>query len=65
MRGLFQCVKYLAILKAVERVSGGVRDVRAVLVLEGQLPNRLISLRNMLGVRVYETPFVDKVSKAT
>lgn len=62
VRGLFQCVKYRAVLKAVERVSGGVRDVRAVLVLEGRLPGRLIQLRNMLGVRVYETPFADKVS---
>ncbi|MCP1550220.1 MULTISPECIES: hypothetical protein [Methylorubrum] len=65
VRGLFQCVKYRAILEAVERVSGGVRDVRAVLVLEGQLPSRLIPLRNMLGVRVYETPFFSKGLEAT
>ncbi|GEP12021.1 hypothetical protein [Methylobacterium gnaphalii] len=57
VRGLFQCIKYSAVLEAMERVCGGTRVVQVFLVLEGQLPARLIPLRNMLGVRVLEAPF--------
>lgn len=54
VRGLFQCVKYRAVMMAVQAVEGEIRDVRAVLVLEGNLPSKLIALRNVLGVTVYE-----------
>ena len=53
-RGLFQCVKYRAVMLAVQAVKGEIRDVRAVLALEGKLPLELVALRNILGIEVYE-----------
>ncbi len=54
-RGLFQCVKYLAVQEAVIRTQRKVRSVRAILVLEGTLPRNLVALRNVLGVDVIES----------
>jgi hypothetical protein len=54
MRGLFQCVKYRAVMEAVQAVRGRERNARAILVLEGILPAVLIPLRNMLGIEVLE-----------
>lgn len=53
-RGLFQCVKYRAVMEAVQAAEGRPRAARAILVLEGKLPPALISLRNVLGVEVQE-----------
>lgn len=53
-RGLFQCVKYKAVMKAVTAVNGGRDHVRSVLVLGGALPAELVSLKNILGVDVVE-----------
>jgi len=53
-RGLFQCVKYLAVIDAWRGYEGDGRDRRALLVLEGELPRKLIPLRNTLGVKVIE-----------
>lgn len=55
VRGLFQCVKYRAVMEAVQASEGYVRDARSVLVLEGRLPRNLVPLRNILGVEVYES----------
>jgi hypothetical protein len=54
VRGLFQCVKYKAVMAANLLAEGKKRPVKAVLVLEGRLPHSLIPLRNILGVTVYE-----------
>lgn len=54
-RGLFQCVKYKSVMRAVELVEGTGRDVDVFLVVEGDFPPRLVPLRNMLGVSVIET----------
>jgi hypothetical protein len=53
-RGIYQCVKYLAVMRAVQTADGRDRSARAVLVLEGKLPANLVSLKNMLGVEVIE-----------
>lgn len=55
-RGLFQCVKYRALMEAVRaaRALAPFGAVRAVLVLEGRLPASLVPLRNTLGVEVVE-----------
>ena len=53
-RGLFQCVKYRAILKACRSLEGGTYEADALLVIEGSLSKELISVRNTLGVRVIE-----------
>ena len=53
-RGIFQCVKYRAVMDAM--VSIEQRDVcaRAILVLGGALPDKLRLLKQALGVEVLE-----------
>lgn len=55
VRGLFQCVKYRAVMEAVLLTESRPKNVRALLVLESKLPQSLIPLRNMLGVEVVES----------
>ena len=55
VRGLFQCVKYLAVMRAVLNTENQKEhDVRAVLVIESDFPEELIGLRNALGVEVID-----------
>lgn len=54
VRGLFQCVKYDAVLNAMLVTEQRDTKVRAVLVLEGFLPPALMSMKHMLGVEVLE-----------
>jgi hypothetical protein len=49
-RGIFQCVKYRAVLDAVLLAEGRPQNSRAILVLGGLMPPGLLSLANMLGV---------------
>jgi len=51
-RGLFQCVKYGAVMKAQSQALGRDLAVRAVLVLGAPMPEQLLSLKNMLGIEV-------------
>lgn len=53
-RGLFQCIKYRAVVEAVQVATARPQSARAVLVLEGKLPQSLVVLRNLLGVEVVE-----------
>jgi hypothetical protein len=53
-RGLFQCVKYRAVQEAVLLAESKPQNVRAVLVLESNLPPALVPLRNMLSVEVFQ-----------
>jgi len=61
-RGLFQCIKYSAVLEAVIAAENSSDSFDAVLVLESQFPDDLDlqKLRRILGVRV-----VDNVSVST
>jgi hypothetical protein len=54
VRGLFQCVKYRAVMEAVQAADGCARNARVILVLEGKLAHDLVPLRNTLGVEVCE-----------
>lgn len=54
LRGLFQCVKYKALMEADQNVNGQARSARAVLVLEGTLTARLLPVKSALGVEVFE-----------
>lgn len=54
IRGLFQCIKYRAVMEAVLVSQSLPQNARAILVLESKLPQSLISLRNLLGVEVVE-----------
>ena len=54
IRGLYQCVKYQAVMQAVEASENRERSARSVLVLEAKLPPELVSLRNILGITVHD-----------
>lgn len=54
IRGLFQCVKYKAVIEAVQLSTSKPQNARSILVLESKFPNALIPLRNILGVEVIE-----------
>jgi hypothetical protein len=49
-RGLFQIVKYQAVLSAMESVSKTPRKVKVYLVLESAFPADLVPVRNTLGL---------------
>ena len=53
-RGLFQCVKYKAVMTAECAVQGKRKDVDALLVVEGKLPPDLLALANTLGIQFAE-----------
>ena len=61
LRGLFQCVKYRAILKAQRNLKGKTYKVDARLAIEGILPNNLAWVKNMLKVKVFENIQVSNV----
>ncbi|TLS17956.1 MAG: hypothetical protein FDZ72_11640 [Betaproteobacteria bacterium] len=54
VRGVFQCVKYQAVLDAVLLSKSMAVDARAILVLEANLPESLKPLCNLLGVEVVD-----------
>jgi hypothetical protein len=54
VRGIFQCVKYQAILDAVLLSESKEIDARALLVIEDKLPASLQPLCNLLGVDVID-----------
>jgi hypothetical protein len=54
-RGLFQCVKYRAVLIARAAYERDDRTITVCLALGGALPARLIPLRNSLGIEVFES----------
>ncbi|MCP5230848.1 MAG: hypothetical protein H6948_01925 [Zoogloeaceae bacterium] len=53
-RGLYQCVKYQAVLEARQAANGEPQNVRTILALGGELPAELLSLKNVLGIEVIE-----------
>jgi hypothetical protein len=55
IRGLFQCVKYHAVLEAFLLSTGRTPNVRTVLVTTRPLPAELLPSRNILGVDVIHT----------
>lgn len=54
LRGIFQCVKYRALLDAVVTIEQTELATRAVLALEGPLPDSLRTIATTLGVCVFE-----------
>jgi hypothetical protein len=51
-RGLFQCVKYTALLKAYHKAINSELDTKVVLVLESTFPDALKNLRELLEIDV-------------
>jgi hypothetical protein len=54
VRGIFQCVKYKAVLEAQQAACDLAQSARAILVLEAKLPANLLGLKNVLGVDVVD-----------
>lgn len=54
MRGIFQCVKYQALIEAVQRYEQETVDSRVVLALGGELPRLLADLADLLEVEVWQ-----------
>jgi len=51
-RGLFQCVKYKAVLEKQLAVNGEPQNVRAILYIDREFPKSLICVKNTLGTEV-------------
>ncbi|BAY36454.1 hypothetical protein NIES2111_07810 [Nostoc sp. NIES-2111] len=54
VRGLFQCVKYQAVIEAYQIVKGCKASCHVLLVIENQFPVKLIGMKNMLGIEVID-----------
>ncbi len=54
LRGMFQCVKYRAVIEAFQAVQNLPQSARVILILESKFPERLESQRDMLGIEVIE-----------
>ncbi len=57
-RGLYQCVKYQAVMEADLLTSNKDTKVRVILALGGSFPSSLIHIKNTLGIEV-----IDKIKK--
>lgn len=53
-RGVFQCIKYQAVLVARQRTNGTPISARAILITEATLPSSVRVLKEILGVHVLE-----------
>lgn len=54
LRGLYQCVKYHAVMESYLSVLDIQRDTKVILALSGQFPEPLIPVKNTLGIEVVE-----------
>lgn len=54
VRGIYQCVKYHALIDAVQMAEQKRPHTRVVLLLEEQFPTDLLGLKNTLGVEVVD-----------
>ena len=54
LRGMFQCIKYQAVIEAYQATESLPQNARAVLVLEGSLPGNMVPLKNILEIEVIE-----------
>lgn len=54
-RGLYQCVKYRAVIEAYQSEMGNLPSCRTVLVIENEFPQELTELKNVLGVEVIDS----------
>jgi hypothetical protein len=56
-RGIFQCIKYQALFEAYQISLGMKINVEVYLVLEGQIPTKLIPLVTTLGINYIDNVF--------
>ena len=55
-RGIYQCVKYRALLRAELKASGKIPNGSSLLITETRLSYTLQELADLLGVRVIVVP---------
>ena len=53
-RGMFQCVKYQAVIEAYQTTQNLPQSARTVLVLESTFPVQLTQMKHMLGIEVVD-----------
>ena len=53
-RGIYQCIKYQALIEATQKVKNIQATSKVILALEAQFPSKLISLRDTLGIHVID-----------
>ena len=54
LRGLYQCVKYHAVMDSHLSVLDAQKDTRVILALGGEFPKSLIPVKNTLGIEVID-----------
>jgi hypothetical protein len=54
VRGMFQVIKYAALRDAHVKWTGGPPRATVMLVISGKLPEHLVKLKNLLGVKVLD-----------
>lgn len=54
LRGLYQCVKYQAVMESYLSVLDVEKDIRVILALGCKLPDTLVSVKNTLSIEVVE-----------
>jgi hypothetical protein len=54
IRGLFQCIKYEALIAAEQKVNDITPNFKVFLALEGKFPDELIGIKNVLGINVLD-----------
>lgn len=54
VRGMFQCVKYQAVIEALQATQGFTQSTRTVLVIEGAFPTQLESWKQVLCTEVVD-----------
>ena len=55
LRGLYQCVKYQAVMESHLSVLDVEKNIRVILALGCKLPDTLVPVKNILGIEVVET----------
>jgi len=58
-RGIYQCIKYQALIEAYQKEIGVSPNCQVVLVLEGNFPENLLVLKNILQVEVIDEITID------
>lgn len=53
-RGLFQCIKYKAVIEAENKIENTTKEVVSYLVIENEFPRRLESTKKELSIKVFE-----------
>lgn len=52
VRGLFQCVKYRAVIEAYQATESLPQSVRTILIMENPFPAELEQMQQVLGIEV-------------